>query len=75
MKESIEELEKRYEKYSQEASRSGSNWSEAAERAKDELIAAKQKQIEELSDPQKTRKVRGEIEELRQTPKGEVADL
>ena len=75
MSETIEELEKRYEKYSQEASRSGSNWSEAAERAKDELIAAKQEQIEELSDPQKTREVRGEIEELRQTPKGEVANL
>jgi predicted nucleic acid-binding Zn-ribbon protein len=75
MSETIEELEKRYEKYSEQASRGESNWSEAAERAKDELIAAKQEQIEELSDPREARKVRGEIEELRQTPKGEVADL
>jgi hypothetical protein len=74
MTEEIEELEKRYEKYSEQA-RNRSNWSEAAERAKDELIAAKQEQIEELSDPREARKVRGEIEELRQTPKGEVADL
>ena len=75
MSEEIEELEKRYQKYSQQASRSRSNWSKAAERAKDELIAAKQEQIEELADPREARKVRGEIEELRQTPKGEVADL
>ena len=75
MTDDIEELEKRYREYSKQASRPYSKWGEAARKAKEELIAAKQDQIEELSDPEEQERVRGEIEELRQTPEGEVADL
>ena len=75
MTDDIEKLEKRHRKFSEQASRTGSHWIDAAERAKEELIEAKQEQIEELSDPQKTREAHRDIEELRATPEGEVANL
>ena len=46
MSEEIEELERRYAEYSKQASHPHSKWGEVAQKAKEDLIVAKQEQTE-----------------------------
>jgi hypothetical protein len=60
----VEELEEEYENLSRAAEHSSRGWTVALNRVREDLINAKESQIEELSRLSDKKRVRGEIEEL-----------